>query len=160
MYSRCTMVRCSGHGFLRHRFIGVSSSLLVIVLVNAVIAPVFLYIAGCRSGHCRRYGRDRQRPECAGAASEVQAAGGSSGTLSCFSASPSCCLSPDGYCVAALSAVPSTTGMCSYHYYYYYFYLKIVLASSVLSPEKRVIAACQPNNKLSSPRPFCLQRGG
>ena len=69
-----------------------------------------------------------------------EAAAGSTGTLSCVRASPSCFLSPDGYCLAVSSAVPSTTGMCSY-YYYYYFYLNIILASSVLSPEKRVIAA-------------------
>ena len=42
------------------------SSSLVIVLVNVVSARSFLHSAGRRSGHRRKYGRDRQRPECAG----------------------------------------------------------------------------------------------
>ena len=56
--------------------------------------------------------QDSIRPECAGAVSEVQAAGGLNDTLSCVSASPVFWLSPDGYCVAASSLVHVTTGMC------------------------------------------------
>ena len=45
-HSKRTMVRCTGHGFLRHCFIGVSSSLLAIALVNVVSDRSFLVIAG------------------------------------------------------------------------------------------------------------------
>ena len=56
--------------------------------------------------------KDSIRPECAGAVSEMQAAGGLNDTLSCVRASPVFWLSPDGYCVVASSFVHVTTGMC------------------------------------------------
>ena len=46
------------------------------------------------------------------------------------------------------------------HCFYQSFELNIILAPSVLFPAKRVIAACQPNNKFSLSPPFCLQRRG